>query len=298
MNLNKYSDIITLTVAKLSEYESARALCLHHHEGEPFPSEKVLQEIIMLCRSLLFPGYFGYANINSRNIASYIGVNTEKLYELLSEQILAGLCFTCDRSRDIDLDNLRGEAVKRAAEFIERLPVLRQILNTDVIAAYNGDPAAESYGEVIFCYPAIRAVCNYRIAHELLKLEVPLIPRMISEMAHSETGIDIHPAATVGSYFSIDHGTGVVIGATSIIGNNVKIYQGVTLGAKSFPSDENGNPIKGILRHPIIEDNVIIYSNASILGRITIGKGAVIGGNVWVTEDVPPGARIMQPDAR
>ena len=193
---------------------------------------------------------------------------------------------------------MREEAVKIAAEFLKSLPELRKILTTDVIAAYNGDPAAESYGEVIFCYPAIRAISNHRIAHQLLKLGVPLIPRMISEMAHSETGIDIHPAATIGSYFTIDHGTGVVIGATAIIGNNVKIYQGVTLGAKSFPLDENGNPIKGIPRHPIIKDNVIIYSNASILGRITIGEGATIGGNIWVTEDVPAGARVMQSKAR
>ena len=168
----------------------------------------------------------------------------------------------------------------------------------DVEAAYNGDPAAESYGEVIFCYPAIKAISNYRIAHELLELGVPLIPRIITEMAHSETGIDIHPAAKIGSYFTIDHGTGVVIGATSIIGNNVKLYQGVTLGAKSFPLDADGKPIKGIPRHPILEDNVIVYSNATILGRITIGHDATVGGNIWVTENVPAGARIVQTKAK
>ena len=170
--------------------------------------------------------------------------------------------------------------------------------NADVEAAYNGDPAAESYGEVIFCYPAIKAISNYRIAHELLELGVPLIPRIITEMAHSETGIDIHPAAKIGSYFTIDHGTGVVIGATSIIGNNVKLYQGVTLGAKSFPLDADGKPIKGIPRHPILEDNVIVYSNATILGRITIGRDATVGGNIWVTENVPAGARIVQTKAK
>ena len=298
MNLHKYSEIITSTVTELSEYESVKLLCLQHHEGEPYPSETILHEIIKLCRSLLFPGYFGHSNVNRRNITYYLGINTEKLYELLSEQILAGLCFICDRTKYVSLEGMREEAVKIAAEFIKSLPELRKILTTDVIAAYNGDPAAESYGEVIFCYPAIRAISNHRIAHQLLKLGVPLIPRMISEMAHSETGIDIPPAATIGSYFTIDHGTGVVIGATAIIGNNVKIYQGVTLGAKSFPLDENGNPIKGIPRHPIIKDNVIIYSNASILGRITIGEGATIGGNIWVTEDVPAGARVMQSKAR
>jgi serine O-acetyltransferase len=163
-----------------------------------------------------------------------------------------------------------------------------------VVAAYEGDPAATSYGEVISCYPAIRAISNYRVAHELHLLGVPLIPRIITEMAHSETGIDIHPAATIGSHFTIDHGTGVVIGATSIIGNHVKLYQGVTLGAKSFPLDDQGNPIKGIDRHPILEDNVIVYSNSTILGRITIGHDAIIGGNVWVTEDVAPEAKVLQ----
>ena len=160
---------------------------------------------------------------------------------------------------------------------------------------FRSDPAAHSQAEIIFCYPGLRAICNYRIAHKLLELDVPFIPRIISEMAHSETGIDIHPAAKIGLSFTIDHGTGVVIGATSIIGNNVTIYQGVTLGAKNFPLDDDGNPIKGIPRHPIIGDNVIIYSNATILGRITIGDNAVIGGNLWVTQDVAPGSRVQQP---
>ena len=161
----------------------------------------------------------------------------------------------------------------------------------DVEAAYNGDPAAENYGEIISCYPVIKALVNYRIAHELLVLGVPLIPRIISEMAHSETGIDIHPGAQIGHHFTIDHGTGVVIGATCIIGNNVKLYQGVTLGAKSFPLDAQGNPIKGIARHPILEDNVVVYSNATILGRITIGRGSIVGANIWVTEDMEPESR-------
>ena len=298
MNLHKYSDTITSTVTKLSEYESFKLLCHQHHDGEPYPSEKVLHEIIELCRAILFPGYYGHSNVNRRTITYYLGVNTEKLFELLSEQILAGLCFACDRSKYVSLEGMREKSVEKTAEFIAYLPELRKILTTDVIAAYNGDPAAESYGEVIFCYPAIRAISNHRIAHELLKLGVPLIPRMISEMAHSETGIDIHPAATIGNYFTIDHGTGVVIGATAIIGNNVKIYQGVTLGARSFPLDAEGNPIKGIPRHPIIEDNVIIYSNATILGRIVIGEGAIIGGNIWVTENVEPGDKVMQARSR
>lgn len=182
----------------------------------------------------------------------------------------------------------------KAREMTAFLPELKELLAMDVEAAYNGDPAAESYEEIICCYPVIKAMINYRVAHRMLQLGVRLIPRIMTEMAHSETGIDIHPAATIGHHFTIDHGTGVVIGATCIIGNNVKLYQGVTLGAKSFPLDENGNPIKGIPRHPIIEDNVIIYSNSTVLGRITIGQGTVIGGNLWVTEGTRPGEKLMQ----
>ena len=191
-------------------------------------------------------------------------------------------------------NEIRHMAEDRAEKFIQTLPRLRRILATDVIAAFNGDPAAKNYGEIISCYPIIKELTIYRMAHELWNLEVPLIPRMLTEIAHSETGIDIHPGATIGEYFTIDHGTGVVIGETSVIGKNVKLYQGVTLGAKSFSLDNDGNPIKGIPRHPILKDNVIVYSNASILGRITIGEGAVVGGNIWVTHDVPAGATITQ----
>ncbi len=211
---------------------------------------------------------------------------------------MAGLCFGASEECTEDTESKQVKAADLAAKLIGLLPQLRRTLATDVEAAYNGDPAAQSFGEVICCYPAIKAITNYRIAHELLKLGVPLIPRIITEMAHSETGIDIHPGAQIGSYFTIDHGTGVVIGATSIIGNNVKLYQGVTLGAKSFPLDKDGNPIKGIPRHPILEDDVIVYSNATILGRITVGKGATVGGNIWVTEDVPTGARLVQTKAK
>lgn len=181
--------------------------------------------------------------------------------------------------------------------FIEKLPEIKRILLTDINAIYNADPAAKNIGEIIYCYPSIRAMINHRIAHELVKLNIPLIPRIISEMAHSETGIDIHPGASIGESFCIDHGTGVVIGETCIIGNNVKIYQGVTLGAKKFSLDENGNPIKDEPRHPIIEDNVSIYSNATILGRIVIGRNSIIGGNVWITNNVPPNSKITQAHA-
>ena len=181
-----------------------------------------------------------------------------------------------------------------AVEFVEFLPELRRRLLMDVVATYDGDPAAKSYGEVISCYPAIKAIGNYRMAHKLIEIGAPLIPRIISELAHSETGIDIHPGAQIGDYFTIDHGTGIVIGETCIIGNHVKLYQGVTLGAKSFPVDDAGNPIKGIPRHPILQDNVIVYSTSTILGRVTIGKDAGIGANIWLMEDVAPGTQVVQ----
>lgn len=293
-----FTHILTQTVDELSESESYKGLFHQHKDGEPLPSARILCDIIELARSILFPGYYGNSTVNSRTVNYHIGVNIEKLFDLLSEQILAGLCFGSDDNTAGCADQQREKASNLAAKFISKLPNLRKMLAADVEAAYNGDPAAESFGEVIFCYPAIKAISNYRIAHELLLLGVPLIPRIITEMAHSETGIDIHPAAKIGSHFTIDHGTGVVIGATSIIGNNVKLYQGVTLGAKSFPLDNEGKPIKGIPRHPILEDNVIVYSNATILGRIIIGHDATVGGNIWVTEDVSPEARIVQTKAK
>lgn len=296
MTTFNYTNILTQAVDELYESQSYKGLFHQHKDGDPLPSAKSLYKIVELARAIIFPGYFGNSTVNSHTINYHIGVNVETLFGLLTEQILAGLCFGQENSKNATDDNepCRETASLLAARFISKLPELRRILATDVEAAYYGDPAATCFGEIISCYPAIRAISNYRIAHELLILGVPLIPRFITEMAHSETGIDIHPGAQIGHHFTIDHGTGVVIGATSIIGNNVKLYQGVTLGAKSFPLDNNGNPIKGIPRHPILEDDVIVYSNATILGRVTIGKGATVGGNIWVTENVPAGSRIVQ----
>lgn len=258
------------------------------------PSIERLAEIVDLCREIIFPGYFGNTPARPESIHYYLGVNIEKLLELLRLEIFSGLCFGCSDVEHIDANERKREASRIALAFISNLPEIRRLLTGDVWAAFVGDPAASSTGEVIFAYPAVKAISNYRIAHFLYKMGVPVIPRVISEMAHSETGIDIHPRAQIGENFTIDHGTGVVVGATSIIGNNVKLYQGVTLGAKSFPLDDEGNPIKGIPRHPIIEDNVIIYAQATILGRITIGANSVIGGNVWITADVPPNSKIVQ----
>lgn len=281
------------TIKKLSETEGFKYVCYENGQNDPMPSVDILKEIVQLARSILFPGYFGDSAVNAHSIMYHIGVNIDRLHFLLAQQIKAGLCFDCN-PEFINNDEMEKIATDKATQFILQLPEIREKLLTDVIAAYNGDPAAKSFGEIIFCYPSIRAISNYRIANALLKLEVPLIPRIITEMAHSETGIDIHPGALIGEYFTIDHGTGVVIGETAVIGNNVKMYQGVTLGAKSFPLDENGNPIKGIDRHPKIGNNVIIYSNSTILGNISVGDGAVIGGNLWVDADVPAGAKLAQ----
>jgi len=289
-------------VDALSMPESYKDLCHEHHDGTPMPSADALRDIVELVRAIVFPGYYGHSSINTRTLKYHIGVQVERLFSMLVEQILAGLSFADYRNmaayeaytQQTIVTELRRMATERAERFIALLPEIRRVLATDVVAAFNGDPAAKSYGEIISCYPIIKELTVYRMAHELWRLDVPLIPRMLTEMAHSETGIDIHPGATIGEYFTIDHGTGVVIGETCIIGRNVKLYQGVTLGAKSFPLDAEGNPIKGIPRHPILEDDVIVYSNASILGRITIGRGATIGGNIWVTQDVPAGANITQ----
>ncbi len=277
-------------VRQLSDPSSLHGLMHLHRVGHPLPSASCLREIVDLCRAILFPGYYGHSTVCRRTLAHHIGVNVERLEALLEGQVRAGLGFeqdTHDEAKEVD-------AAMIAHRFVKTLPRLRETLATDVEAAYNGDPAAKSFGEVISCYPVIRAMTNYRIAHELHELRVPLIPRIITEMAHSETGIDIHPAAKIGHHFTIDHGTGTVIGETCVIGNNVKLYQGVTLGAKSFPLDGKGLPIKGMARHPVLEDDVIVYSNATILGRVTIGKGTVVGGNLWVTRSTRPGEKLVQ----
>ncbi len=293
MTTNHFSRL-KKAIDELSQEQSYKSVCHPHIRDHKMPSINALEQIVNLSREILFPGYFGDSSIRQDSVRYYIGVNTENLNSLLVEQIFAGLCFACEQPAEFDISTRKTIAHDYASQFISKLPEIRRVLVTDVEAAFLGDPAATSKGEVIFCYPAVRAITNYRLANALLTIGVPLIPRMICEMAHSETGIDIHPRATIGEYFSIDHGTGVVIGATSIIGNNVKLFQGVTLGAKSFPLDEHGNPIKGIPRHPIIEDDVVIYAQATILGRITVGAGSVIGGNVWVTNSVGAGSKIVQ----
>ena len=294
MGLQKHSKVLNETVEKLSDECSYKQLFHAYRDEEALPSGEVLEEIIDLCRAILFPGYYGNARISTKTIRFHTGVNIEKLHELLSRQIYAGLCLADTSCTSCAEELIFSQAEKLSEAFISTLPEMRCLLATDAEAAYNGDPAAQNINEVIFCYPGFRAIGNYRIAHQLYKLGVPFIPRMITEMAHSETGIDIHPGAQIGHYFSIDHGTGTVIGETSVIGNNVRIFQGVSLAGEKLPPDENGNAIRGVPRHPILEDNVTVYSNATLLGKIRVGKGATICGNVWITGDVPPGAVITQ----
>lgn len=295
---NKIRKSIGDAVNKLTDISAVGEVTHAQRAGEPMPSTEKLKIFVEKVRQIIFPGYFGPINFHPATFQYHMGVLVDEVFHLLSEQLLAGLCFMCDKEISQDLESRKAEAEGCAADFISVLPEIRRLMITDVEAAYLGDPAATSISEVIFCYPAIRAISSYRIAHALHKLGIPLIPRIITEMAHSETGIDIHPEAVIGPNFAIDHGTGIVIGSTSIIGANVKLYQGVTLGAKSFSLDKEGNPVKGIPRHPIVEDNVVVYSNSSILGRITIGHDSVIGGNIWITNDLPPFSKIVQNRAK
>ena len=278
------------TIAALSDISNSE---LHHYgiEGVPFPSVNELCDIVEFCRSVLFPGYYGKSVVNGA-LQYHIGVGVERIYEKLVKQVMAGLAFS-DAQSYVGQDKVRDDAVSRVTKFIECLPELRRLLATDVVAMFRNDPAAHNLGEVILCYPGMQAITNYRIAHALEQLGVPLIPRMITELAHSKTGIDIHPGADIGHSFAIDHGTGVVIGATAILGHNVTLYQGVTLGAKNFPQEEDGSLVKGIARHPILGDNVVVYANATILGRIHIGHDSTIGGNLWITHDVPAETKLF-----
>ncbi len=260
------------------------------NKTKQMPSIEALNRIVDLSRHIFFLGYFNNSKQSEQSRLYFIGAYMDELYDTLKTQVkLSFLSFKDNQPTNEEIDNL-------VLKFMNNLPEIKRILYTDVDAMFHSDPAVTSYSEIIFCYPVIQMMIHYRIAHSLHILGVPILPRIITEMAHSKTGIDIHPGAQIGEYFSIDHGTGVVIGETSIIGNHVTLYQGVTLGAKSFSRNENGD-LLNIPRHPIIEDHVTIYSNSSILGRITIGHHTVIGGNIWLTNTVEPYSRILQQKA-
>jgi serine O-acetyltransferase len=253
-------------------------------------------KILDLLTELLFPGYTGKRPVTKANINFIVGDILCQVYNDLCEQIERAYQYRC-RMKECDGCDCRTMAENVTVHLLQRLPKIRELLKGDVGAAFDGDPAAKSYEEIVISYPCITAIATYRIAHELYLKDVPLIPRIMGECAHSKTGIDIHPGAKIGKNFFIDHGTGVVIGETTIIGDNVKIYQGVTLGALSFPKDERGMIIKSGKRHPTIEDNATIYAEATILGDVVIGKNSIVGGNVWIKESVPAGVTVTTPNA-
>jgi serine O-acetyltransferase len=260
------------------------------------PSRKVLVGIADGLRAVLFPNRLGLPDLTDESIDYYVGHMLDITLRELMVQVRRELRFTSGSDPSDNSDREQAAVITQA--FVRRLPRIRSLLESDIQAAYEGDPAARSIDEVLVCYPGITAITHYRLAHELHCLGAPLIARMISEIAHASTGIEIHPGAKIGGSFFIDHGTGVVIGETAVIGEHVRLYQAVTLGAKRFPVDEHGALVKGNLRHPIVEDDVVIYAGATILGRITIGRGSTIGGNVWLTRSVPPGSTISQAQTR
>jgi serine O-acetyltransferase len=266
--------------------------CYTHIDYDPIPSKDSVVAIINKSREILFPGFFSKERIDPVNLRYSIGQAVSVLYDMVSEQISNCIRHDCFRySQECSDCAERGNQI--ALEFLEEIPSIRKTLATDIKAAYEGDPAAKSFDEIIFSYPGLFAITVYRLAHVLFKSGVPLLPRIMTEYAHNLTGIDIHPGAEIGESFVIDHGTGIVIGETTIIGKKVRIYQGVTLGALSLPKDA-GELLRGKKRHPTIEDDVIIYSGATILGGGTvIGARSVIGGNVWITESVPPDTTVI-----
>jgi len=286
-------DFLTLTANRLTGATNAELSPLGRKRvHEPLPSKSEILEMTELLRSALFPGYFGGEECSPETISFHAGAALDKASRILEEQIRRSFCFFCTENKQCVLCRKRAAEITR--DFISALPAIQALLATDVQAAYEGDPAARSPSETVLCYPGIIAITNQRLAHGLYVRQVPLVPRIITEHAHSLTGIDIHPGAAVGSHFFIDHGTGVVVGETAVIGAHVKLYQGVTLGAKSFPLDEHGLPVKGVRRHPTVEDGATIYAGATVLGTVTIGARSVIGGNVWLTASVPPDTHVSQ----
>jgi serine O-acetyltransferase len=269
----------------------------HHGRIRELPSRDALTTIVNGLQAVLFPTHYGRPNLTDESIDFFVGDTLNTTLNRLAEQVRRGLQFSAAEAVP-DEDALTRQAHDITREFAASLPQVRALLVSDVQAAFSGDPAATSVAEIMLCYPGTIAILYYRLAHSLHRLGSPFLARLISDIAHSLTGIDIHPAAQIGGSFFIDHGTGVVIGETAIIGQRVRLYQHVTLGAKRFPADEQGALIKGVPRHPIVEDDVVIYAGATVLGRITIGAGSTIGGNVWLTQSVPPGSNVSQAQMR
>ena len=285
-NTEKYRSHLPKVVEEIVE-SCKRERTIAHYDTIMIPSKESVIEILEDLKDILFPGYFRQQEVNAHSLPYLIGNVVNRLFEKLAAQIARSIRHECRRLQS-PCTQCWDRGQREALDFLKKIPALRKTLAGDVQAAYDGDPAAKSLDEVIFSYPCILAIMVYRVAHELHIQGVPLLPRIMTEYAHGATGIDMHPGAKIGNNFFIDHGTGVVIGETTEIGDRVKIYQGVTLGALSFPTDFQGNLIRGVKRHPTIEDDVTLYSNATILGPTVIGARSVIGGNVWITQEVPP----------
>jgi serine O-acetyltransferase len=261
--------------------------------GREFPSRDALERIVEGLKGALFPMRLGPTDLRHESEDFYVGHTLDAALQELLGQARLELNFNA-RHAALPAQEIDAQATEAVRQFANALPALRRLLDSDVLAAYQGDPAARSVDEVLLCYPGVLAMIHHRLAHALYILGLPLLARIIAELAHAQTGIDIHPGADIGASFFIDHGTGVVIGETAVIGRHVRLYQAVTLGAKRFPTDSDGQLKKGLARHPVVEDDVVIYAGATILGRVTLGRGATIGGNVWITDDVAPGASITQ----
>ncbi|TFY99214.1 serine acetyltransferase [Ramlibacter henchirensis] len=261
--------------------------------GRELPSPQALERIVDQLKGALFPMRLGPPDLRNETEDFYVGHTLDAALRALHAQVCLEVRHAARHSEN-GADGTPARASALVREFAQSLPDIRRLLDTDVLAAWQGDPAARSVDEVLLCYPGVLAMIHHRLAHRLYRLGLPLLARIVAEIAHSRTGIDIHPGATIGKGFFIDHGTGVVIGETAVIGERVRLYQNVTLGAKRFPMAEDGHLAKGLPRHPIVEDDAVIYAGATVLGRVTIGKGAVIGGNVWVTHDVPAGGSVAQ----
>jgi serine O-acetyltransferase len=258
-----------------------------------FPSRDALAAIVESLKGALFPMRLGPPDLRHESEDFYVGHTLDSALQSLLTQARLELRYNA-RHQPRDAAEIDAEAEEAVRAFAAALPGIRHLLDGDVLAAYQGDPAARSVDEVLLCYPGILAMIHHRLAHQLYDLGLPLLARIVAELAHGQTGIDIHPGAQIDAGFFIDHGTGVVIGETTVIGKRVRLYQAVTLGAKRFPTDVEGNLQKGLPRHPIVEDDVVIYAGATILGRVRLGKGAIIGGNVWIIDDVPAGASVTQ----
>ncbi|MCR4666990.1 MAG: serine O-acetyltransferase [Desulfovibrio sp.] len=300
--------MVDSVTSRLCKPDSLRTVWQQPSFARAMPSVSVLEECMQRLRAIIFPGYFG-TQFSMRSIRYHMSANLDSVFHLFREQIKRGIAFdkisrldddsSCsDANLQQEYEEAEAKEKKQAEEYtlalLDSLPAIRELLTMDAQAGYEGDPAATSPGETIFCYPSMHAMLHHRIAHVLYSFSIPLIPRIISEMAHAKTGIDIHPGASIGSSFFIDHGTGVVVGETAVVGNNCRLYQGVTLGALSFPKNADGSLTKGIPRHPVLGNKVTVYAGATILGRVHLGDGCVIGGNVWITEDVAAGARVLQ----